>query len=166
MANVDVIVHGVVDGQEFSKCDKQIQPFFDIFYGPHKPGTQNHVSYRKNNDVIYTYLVYENPSTSFLSYTGRSGSYFGISLVFHNQYVANQETLFALLQHTYNDYIKNKIISENEQGLRKWMYPTLNDSKDAIANYIANAFGQTLKKHPELAVKLQTLPTQQNQMER
>lgn len=161
----ELILHGVVSGHQVSKCDKNLRGFFDIFYSLHKPGITTNVS-RHLNYTIYNFIVYENPGQSFGSYDGRNGSYFGMSLVFQNQFVPNQESVFRLLQKTYDDYVKNKIIKEYPNGRRQWMYPNLDTDGDEIAVYVSKGLAKILKDYPEYNLKLEPLPPISRQSER
>lgn len=160
---IELVVHGVVRGQEISKyeqSDKFLEPFLGLFYGPHKQPTKTNIKRLPNNKMVYSYIVYENPGTNFLSYTGRPGSYFGMSLVVSNKQVANPDMLFKVLQATYENYVKNKIIQEDKSGTRKWLYPTLGDANDTVAKYISSGFESILKQNPGV-LKFQPLPSLQ-----
>lgn len=165
MAVIDVVLHGVPNGEDTSKCDDATRNFLGLFYTNSK-GIQTKVSRCQNNDVFYTYLVYQNPNAAFVDYNGRPGSYFGISLVFHNQYASDSNTVFKLLQNVYDNYVKNKIIQEMPNGSRKWLYPQLSTPKDEIAEYVCNGMTVILQKHPELKFKTLPLSPIQNQTQR
>jgi len=163
-----IIVHGIPHGQQISECDKDLRAFFDIFYAPHKPGITKHFIRRKNNDVIYSYIVYENPGKQFSDFYGRKGSYFGISLVFHNEFVTDQNAVFGLLQATYDNYVKNQIISEDTNGTRKWMTPSIISPDDKIATFVADGIIKTMRQKPEYSLdgKIKPLPPIQPQNQR
>ena len=165
MAKVDVIIHGVPFGHQVSKCDKNLKDFFGYFYDNSK-GVKTHAVRRNNNDVVYSYLVYADGNKSFCDYNGRTGSYFGISVICHNQYIPNSEQVFKLLQAIYNNYVKNKIIREFPNGNRKWMYGHIDTPGDEIAAYICRGMSYILSTHPELMPKVQTLPPLTNQNQR
>ena len=161
---VELVLHGVVDGQENSKCDEVISSTCDLFYTLSK-GTHYDTKRLRDNRVMYSLLMYEEPGRPFISYTGRSGSYFGISLILkQNEAITNADDLFKSLKETYDKYIKNKIIQETPTS-RKWMYPTLRDPNDTLATYATRAYEKTLQQYPGL-IKVQQLPPVQRQSNR
>ena len=161
----ELVIHGVPNGEQISNCDDKTRKFIGLFYNGSK-GVQTKVSRRPNNDVIYSYLIYGDDKANFVDYGGRAGSYFGMSLVFHNEYVPDSNQVFNLLKSTYDNYVKNKIIQEFPNGARKWMYRQISTPGDEIANYIGRGMMQLLKTHPELRIKTQALPPLQNQNQR
>ena len=160
----ELIIHGVPLGHQVSKCDKKLHDFLGLFYDGSK-GTKHNVS-RRNNDVIYSYLLYENPNAKFSDFNGRTGSYFGMSLVLHGTYAQNSSDVFRLLKATYDNFVKNKVIQEFPNGSRRWMYNQIDTPNDKIATYISKGMAQILKEHPELTPKTLALPPITNQSQR
>ena len=160
----ELIIHGVPLGHQVSKCDKKLYDLFGLFYDGSK-GIINNVS-RRGNDVIYSYLVYETPGANFSDFNGRTGSYFGMSLVLHGTYALNSSDMFRLLKATYDNFVKNKVIQEFPNGSRKWMYKQIDTPNDGIATYISKGMAQILKEHPELTPKTLALPPITNQSQR
>ena len=154
--SVGIILHGVPDGHQVSKCDEQTSAFLSLFYNNSK-GIQTSIKRRPNNDVVYTYAVYGEPGHPFTDYNGRIGSYFAISLIFHNQYASDSNKIFNLLQATYDQYVKNEIIQESDNGVRKWMYRTLDIPGDKITEYVVKCIDRLIKRRPE-EFRIQTLP--------
>ena len=157
----EFIVHGVVSGQEISQCKKESRVFCENFYTNDK-GIKKDIRRLVGNRMAYSYLVYEEPNRMFLSYTGRPGSYFGMTLIFENQQVTNPDALFKILETTYNYYVKDNVIEDKTPGPRKWLYPTLTDPNDTVANYIGKGLEQIFKQNPGL-LKYQPLPPLQQQ---
>ena len=151
----EFIVHGIVNGQEISKSSESARVFCESFYMPNK-GIKQDVRRLVGNRMAYSYIIYEEPGRPFLGYTGRPGSYFGMTLIFQNTQVSNPDMLFKVLQTVYDNYVKGKVIQENPSGSRKWLYPTLNDSKDTVANYIGKGLEHILKLNPGI-IKYQPL---------
>lgn len=164
----ELVVFGIVQGEEVSKCDDATKNFVGLFYSPHKSGVLKNYSRRPNNDMIYTYVVYENEGKKFITAGGRSGSHFGMSLVFHGTYVEDANKVFQLLEKTYDEYVKNKIIQETPDGNRKWLYSSLATPGDEIAIYLSKGLARIMKQNPELNLddKVRPLPPLQNQTQR
>ena len=158
----DLIIHGVPNGHDVSTCDKNTRDFFGLFYDASN-GVKTNVTRRVNNDVVYSYLVYGNQDKKFTDYNGRPGSYFGMSLVFHNQYAPDSKSVFNLLKATYDAYVKNKVIKEFPDGSKRWLYQELSTPGDEIAMYISKGMSHLLQTQPELNPKVQTLPPVSNQ---
>ena len=157
----EFIVHGIVNGQEVSQCNNQSRVFCEAFYTNDK-GIKKDVRRLVGNRMAYSYIIYEEPNRKFLSYVGRTGSYFGMTLIFENKQVINPDALFEVLEATYNNYVKDKVIQDKNSGPRKWLYPTLTDSNDTVATYIGKGFEQILKQNPGL-LKYQSLPPLQQE---
>ena len=123
---------------------------------------------RPNNDVHYIFLVYENADHAFTDINGRDGSFFGMTLVFHNQYVTDTEKLKKLFQKTYDNYVKGKIINEFPNGNKRWMIRSLKNSNDKIATDVANGMNKLIKNYQEFNFSrdIQPLPPMQNQIQR
>lgn len=155
MAEIEIVIHGVVNGQEISKCDETANRICGSYYIP-ATGIRSDIKRLPDNRMAYSLLFYGEPNKPFISYTGRSGSYFGMTLFLKNQQVANPDNLFRVLLATYNHYVKGKIIQELPNGGRKWMVQTLRDSDDAVATLVGNGFLQILKQNPGL-LKFQPL---------
>ena len=153
---IEFIVHGVVNGQQVSQCRKESRAFCDGFYN-NDQGIKKDIRRLVGNRMAYSYLVYEEPNRPFLSYIGRSGSYFGMTIIFDDTQVTNPDVLFKLLEMAYNTYVKGKIIQDTMSGPRKWLYPTLEDSNDTVANYVGKGFEQIFNQNSEL-LKYQSLP--------
>ena len=152
----EFIVHGIVNGQEISRCSDLACKFCEGFY-VNGTGTKHYVNRLVGNRMAYSYIVYANPNSHFASYTGRAGSYFGMTIIFENKQVANPDALFKILQATYDNYVKGHIIKEYPSGAKKWIYPTLTDPNDTVAVYLGRGLEQILKQNPNL-LKYQALP--------
>lgn len=152
----EIVVHGVVKGQEISQCSKEASNFCERYYTP-ETGIRTDIKRLPNNRMAYSLLVYKEPGKSFMGYSGRGGSYFGITVFLQNQQVASPDDLFRLLYATYNNYVKGKIIQEFPNGNRKWMVETLDYPDDRVAKYVVNGFAKIHKKYPDL-IKIQPLP--------
>ncbi len=164
----DLVLFGVPNGFSSSKCDAQTDNFLQLFYVPHKPGIEMKVYRRHNNDVHYVFLVYEKEGSVFIDADGRSGSFFGMSLIFHNEYIGNTANLYKLFQQTYDKYIKNQIIIERPNGVRQHKFETFNVPDDKIAEYVVRGMTSIIKQNPELNFMKDRypLPPPQNQTER
>lgn len=166
----ELVMFGVSKGWSNSACDTQTKNFIKLFYGTWNPGTEFKVIRRPNNKMHYVLLVHENPGSTFQDANGRSGSFFGMSLIFDNKYVQDANKVRQLLEATYKYYIKNKIIKESENGVRRWMVPALSVPGDTISHSVANGMMKILQYNPEFHRALQAdtrpLPPLQNQKQR
>jgi len=168
MSKVNLVVFGVPNGFNQSRCEQNMINFLQLFYNGDTGGMKFRVTRRSNGEVHYVFLVYPNhPNEVFLDYNGRSGSFFGISLYLRNEYFINPEKICKILQTTYNNYIKNKIIKETPK-LRQFLVPKLNYDDDKIANYVAQGLQKTILQNPEFNLNndIRPLPPIQNQSQR
>ena len=123
---------------------------------------------RPNNSVHYLFMVYENKDMTFCDVDHRSGSFFGIDVMSQNQYITDTNKLLKLFQLTYDKYVKNKIVDETPNGVRKHRFKTFNDDSNTIATYVANGMNTSVKEKPELNIfeDIRQLTPVQNQMQR
>ena len=146
-----LVMHGVPHGFQSTKCSENIQTRLEKFYTYSQSGTQQYAT-RWLNNTIYSYVVYDNV----ISHSGRPGSQFGISIVFPNEFVVNQGTIFKILKLIYETHIKNKIVKENPNGQKQWLYSNINTPE--MTEYIRNCANDILAKHPDLDFTTQPLP--------
>ena len=152
----DLVIHGVVKGQEISKCDEIARNLCGNYYIG-ATGIRSDIKRLPDNRMAYSLLFYGEPNKPFISYSGRTGSYFGMTLFLQNQQVANPDYLFKILLSTYNHYVKGKFIQELPNGARKWLVETLNNSSDSVATQIGQGFQQVINENSGL-LKFQPLP--------
>lgn len=152
----DLVIHGVVKGQEISKCDEIARNLCGNYYIG-ATGIRSDIKRLPDNRMAYSLLFYGEPNKPFYSYTGRAGSYFGMTLFLQNQQVANPDYLFKILLSTYNHYVKGIFIQERKNGARKWLVETLHDSSDSVATQIGQGFQQVINENLGL-LKFQPLP--------
>ena len=164
----DIIVFGVPKGFDTSKCDINTRRFLERFYAPHAPGTEMKVVRMANNSVHYLFMVYENEGKTFIDVDGRGGSFFGIDVMLQNQYITDTNKLLKLFQLTYDKYIKNQIIEEWPNGVRKHKFRKFDNGNNEIAAYVANNMNTLIKEKSELDIfkDIRQLPPAQNQMQR
>ena len=163
-----IIVFGVPKGFDTSRCDINTRSFLERFYVPHNPGTEMKIVRGPNNSVHYLFMVYENKDMAFCDVDGRSGSFFGIDVMLQNQYITDTNKLLKLFQLTYDKYVKNKIVDETPNGVRKHKYRRFDVGNNEIATYVANSMNALVKERPELNIfeDIRQLPPAQNQMQR
>lgn len=164
-----VVVFGVPCGFDTSNCPPEIRDFLQGFYVPHTTGTEIQVIRRNDNSMHYVFLVYEtNSDVCFVDVNGRSGSFFGIDVMFKNRYLPNTEKLEKLFDLTYERYVKNQIIQESPNGLRKHMFSRFGSEDNRIANHVSNGMNKLVKEHPELNIfqDVRPLPPLQNNRQR
>ena len=152
----ELIIHGVTEGQTISDCDETARRICESYYIS-ATGIRSDIKRLPDNRMAYSLLFYGEPGKPFISYTGRAGSYLGLTFVLQNQQVANPDDLFRVLLATYNHFIKGKFVQENPNGSRKWLCPKLGGDNDIVATQVAQGFQKILEKNPGL-LKFQALP--------
>lgn len=151
----DLVIHGVVKGQEISECDEIAGNLCGNYYIG-ATGIRSDIKRLPDNRMAYSLLFYGEPNKPFISYGGRTGSYFGMTLFLKNKQVENPDDLFKMLLTTYNQYVKGSVIQELPNGAKKWIVGTLHDSSDSVATRIGQGFQQVINKNPGL-LKFQPL---------
>ena len=134
------------------------EKFLQTFYITDRNGIHRKMYRRPGNEMHYVFLVYPDSGTKFLAADGRPGSYFGMDFVMHGKYAGNLNKVFNLLQTTYDEYVKNKVIQEFPNGNKQWMYANLDANNDKIARYIAAGVEHLLQTRQELNLTGELFP--------
>ena len=165
MANL--IIFGVPNGEQASKCDENTKKFLESFYIT-RTGTHKKMYTRRGNETHYVLLVYADSGTKFLDAGGRGNSYFGMDFILKNQYATNPNKIFDLLQATYNQYVKNKIIKEYPNGNKQWLYNNININNDKITKDVIDGINELIRTRPEfnLSGEIRSMNPIQSQNER
>jgi hypothetical protein len=79
-----------------------------------------------SGQVSYSYLRY-----NFISGSGRTGSFFGMSVVFSKEYCYDVENLYKLFDTVYKTILKNKLLLEEVKA-----------NPDVQANYLVRTFSE------------------------
>jgi hypothetical protein len=86
--------------------------YFQTYYDGSKENTKLTIHRRVNGQVTYSYLRY-----NMISGSGRSGAFFGMSIVFTDIFIYDIKKIYRLFETVYNDRIlKNRILLEEIQG--------------------------------------------------
>lgn len=144
-----LFVFGVPKGEQTSKCDEKTKQFLSSFYLNNRTGIQRKMYRKPGNEMHYVLLVYPDAGAKFLDADGRSGSFFGIDFVMYGKYAGNPTKVFNMLQATYDEYVKNKVIQEFPNGNKKWMTANLDANNDEIAKNIATGVQHLLQTRRE-----------------
>ncbi len=108
--------------------------YFQIFYDGSNEDVKLSIHRKANGDVSYSYLRYK-----FISGSGRTGSFFGMSVVFNGQYCDDTTKLYRLFDTVYKDIIlkNNSFISEtkgNPQVQAKFLIRNFSERADEAKN--------------------------------
>lgn len=80
--------------------------YFQLFYDGSSENTKLTIRHNVNGQVSYSYLKYKNV----ISGGGRSGAFFGMSIVFENEYCADVTNLLTLFETIYQDILQKGIL--------------------------------------------------------
>lgn len=102
-------IFGVPDGFDILNGTPDITPYFQRYYNGSEENTKFSIHRDSNGNITYAYLKY-----NLSSYQSRTGSFFGMSLSFSNEYCTDPVKLYELLDFVY----VNKVLgSSAEKGL-------------------------------------------------
>ena len=152
----DLVIFGANQGAEISDCKKE-DMFLELFYDG-STGTKFKKISRTNGDVHYVFLKYADEKKHFISYSGRSGCFFGMSLILskdeQTKYNPDTNTVCKLMCKMYNDHVKDSIIQHFPNGNLKYIIPTLAPKDDSVAKNLV----KKLQAPSGEAVPIATLP--------
>lgn len=102
-------IFGVPDGFDILNGTPDITPYFQRYYNGSEENTKFSIHRDSNGNITYAYLKY-----NLSSYQSRTGSFFGMSLTFSNEYCTDPIKLYELFDLVY----ANKVLgSSAEKGL-------------------------------------------------
>lgn len=132
-------IFGVPDGFDILNGTPDIIPYFRRYYNGSEENTKYSIHRDSNGNITYAYLKY-----NLSSYQSRTGSFFGMSLTFSNEYCTDPMKLYRLFDFVYAD----KVLGSNaEKGLLKkieveskiqarYLIPNFGSAKDYIQQEI------------------------------
>lgn len=102
-------IFGVPDGFDILNGTPDITPYFQRYYNGSEENTKYSIHRDNKGNITYAYLKY-----NLSSYQSRTGSFFGMSLTFSNEYCTDPMNLYELFDLVY----ANKVLgSSAEKGL-------------------------------------------------
>jgi hypothetical protein len=104
-------IFGVPHGFELYQGAEDEQNYFQLFYNESKENVKLTIHRKTSGRVSYSYLRY-----NFVSGSGRPNAFFGMSVVFTNEYCFDVENLFNLFDSVYKTILQRKILIEEIQG--------------------------------------------------
>lgn len=134
---MELVAFGVPSGYSSMKCSATPNRFLENFYCKDS-GKKMRISKLPSGEVFYTYLVYPKKNEKFLDVNGRDGAFFGVSLIFKNQYCKDVQKIYNMFEDFYNNSIKNNIVKENENGIKRFLVSSL--SSQNVEDFIVNSF--------------------------
>lgn len=108
-----VFLHGVPDGHDWIGTDNKNDIYVDNLYGGISKDMSAYMIVEMNNNYSYYTLVRSKDYTDF---TGRSGSFFGITMRIKQHCYLVQRDIYNLFSDIYNTLILNDIIQPNRSG--------------------------------------------------
>ena len=143
---------GVPLGFSCSECPQEDRKVLETNYADGHYGDQLQIVRLPNGNMYYNYLMYPPKGRFFADAAGRSGAFFCMSLVVQNQIVNDTDKLIKLFQKTYQEYVKDKIITEQNDGNKKFLVSNLRPKGDGLAIAVGQGFMDIMKKNPELNI--------------
>lgn len=132
-------IFGVPDGFDILNGTPDITPYFQRYYNGSEENTKYSIHRDSKGNITYAYLKY-----NLSSYQSRTGSFFGMSLTFSNEYCTDPMKLYELFDFVY----ANKVLgSSADKGLlqkieveskiqARYLIPNFGSAKDYIQQEI------------------------------
>lgn len=142
-------IFGVPDGFDILNGTPDITPYFQRYYNGSEENTKFSIHRDSKGNITYAYLKY-----NLSSYQSRTGSFFGMSLTFSNEYCTDPMKLYELFNFVY----ANKVLgSSAEKGLlqkieveskiqARYLIPNFGRAKDYIQQEIEYVLLNNLTK--------------------
>ena len=147
-----LVLYGVPLGFSCSECPRDDYEFLRLNYIDGRHDNQLHIQRLPSGNIYYSYLMYPSEGKKFSDAAGRTGAFFGMSIVLQNQVITDINKLTQLFQKTYQDYVKDKIIKELPNGNKKFIVSNLHTKNDEIAIQVGRGLMNIIKNNPELNV--------------
>jgi hypothetical protein len=110
----DIYIYGTTVGFDITPID-DTAGYYECFYDGSKIEKKFIVS-QSNNIVRYNYLRYNN----IIGSGGRGNSFFGLCVVFENEYISKPYKLFQLFEYVFNKIVQNNKIFTLNNGNYKY----------------------------------------------
>ena len=110
----DIYIYGTTIGFDITPIDESAG-YYECFYDGSTIEKKFIVS-QSNNTVRYNYLRYNN----IIGSGGRENSFFGLCVVFENEYVNKPYRLFQLFEYLFNQLVQNNKIFTIHNGKYKY----------------------------------------------
>ena len=132
-------IFGVPDGFDILNGTPDITPYFQRYYNGSEENTKYSIHRDSKGNITYAYLKY-----NLSSYQSRTGSFFGMSLTFFNEYCTDPMKLYELFDFVY----ANKVLGRSaDKGLlqkieveskiqARYLIPNFGSAKDYIQQEI------------------------------
>lgn len=131
-------IFGVPDGFDILNGTPDITPYFQRYYNGSEENTKFSLHRDSKGNITYAYLKYNLSSCQ-----SRTGSFFGMSLTFSNEYCTDPMKLYELFDLVY----ANKVLSSTDKGLlqkieveskiqARYLIPNFGSAKDYIQQEI------------------------------
>lgn len=105
--------------------------YFQTFDNGNKENEKLTIHRMASGQVSYSYLRY-----NFISGGGRSGSFFGMAIVFNAEYCADVENLYKLFDSVYKTILQNKSLIEDIKGnpsaQAKYLVETFKEAENEV----------------------------------
>ena len=146
------ILYGVPLGFSCSDCPKEDYKYLELNYVDNRKENQIHIQRLPSGNTYYSYLMYPSEGRLFSDAAGRSGAFFGMSIVLQDQVITDINKLTKLFQKTYQYYVKDKIIKELPNGNKKFLVCSLRSKDDTLAVQVGKGLMEIMKNNPELNI--------------
>ena len=122
--NFSFHIFGAPHGFELYQGKENEIGYFQTFDNGNKENAKLTIHRMANGQVSYSYLRY-----NFITSGGRGNSFFGMSVVFNQEYCADIENLYKLFDSVYKTILQNRILIEE-----------IKDNLNAQAKYLVRSF--------------------------
>lgn len=139
-------VFGISNG--FTCNCKEDRGYLLQHYNQYRKGKQMIVEKTPDGKVWYNYLVYPRDNEIFSSFYGRSGAFFGMSLVFDGEYCRDAEGIYKVLDGVYENKLKGQVVQEYPNGNKKMLVDDFGNEQ--VEKYVGNAVFQALKENGDV----------------
>ncbi len=135
---MEYIVFGVPNGFCDTGTTDEERKFIEQFYRP-QTGKKMFIHKRFDHKVFYTYAVYAEKNKSFCSFSGRSGSFLGLTVILDKQYCQDFNKIKALCENMYTHLVSCGLITEDALGNKKFMTDSFGKYDQKIEKSFASA---------------------------
>jgi hypothetical protein len=146
---MNFFIFGVPRGFDIFRGTTDNTDYFLSFYDGSRENAKLTIHRKKNGEVSYSYLRYNFKSSSTNNEVGREGSFFGMSVVFENQYCADAVKLYQLFDTVYYQIILIgeillKKVTTIPDVQAEFLVCSFKDAPDEI-NLIESVIGEKIK---------------------
>ncbi len=139
--NFAIKIYGAPYSFDLYEGSKEDLNYFRFFDNQSKESVKMTIERQNNRQIVYNYLRY-----GYITNGGRPGSFFGLSVVFYEEYCSDFNRIYSLFEAVYGTVLKNAVLLDTQvqgEGQAKYKISQFAEAEGEIER-IKGVLGQNI----------------------